>query len=179
MELQGIEIEVLVGDDIPDELFGPMYSFYLSTIRARPWGRRYLCPEFFELIRERFRHRLCFVVARHGGELIAGAFNVQKGEALYGRYWGASVDVRHLHFNVCYYAGAEHCINAGLRRFEPGAGGDYKQLRGFDAEPTRSLHFLSDPRLSAAVGRFLATERADADETIEWMRDRSALKHQP
>jgi predicted N-acyltransferase len=177
MELQEIQIEALVGDDIPDELFGPMYSFYLSTIRVRPWGRQYLRPKFFELLRERFRHRLCFVVARHRGEPIAGAFNVQKGDALYGRYWGANVEVRHLHFNVCYYAGAEHCIRAGLQRFEPGAGGDYKQLRGFDAQPTRSLHFLSDPRLSAAGCRFLAAERADADETIEWMRDRSALKH--
>ena len=47
-------------------------------------------------------------------------------------------DVRHLHFNVCYYAAIEHCIARGLRRFEPGAGGEFKQLRGFEATPPRA-----------------------------------------
>ena len=84
----------------------------------------------------------------------------QKGDALYGRYWGALQPLRHLHFNVCYYAGIEHCIERGLARFEPGAGGEYKQLRGFDATPTWSCHFLADPRLADAVRRFLERERA-------------------
>ena len=40
-----------------------------------------------------------------------------------------------------------------MPRFEPGAGGEYKQLRGFDPQPTRSAHFLRDPRLAQAVGQ--------------------------
>ena len=32
-------------------------------------------------------------------------------------------------------------------RFEPGAGGNYTQVRGFDAQPTWSAHDLADPRL--------------------------------
>ncbi|UCE86786.1 MAG: N-acetyltransferase, partial [Deltaproteobacteria bacterium] len=71
----------------------------------------------------------------------------------------------------------DHCIRSGLRRFEPGAGGDYKQLRGFDARPTRSAHFIRDPRLAEAVGRFLERERGEVDETIDWLTERSALKH--
>ena len=55
----------------------------------------------------RWKHRLAFVVARRGGEILAGTFNVRKGDVLYGRYWGAFEDVRHLHFNVCYYAAIE------------------------------------------------------------------------
>ena len=176
VEREGIEIETLVADEIPDDLFEPMYRFYLSTIEARPWGRQYLNPELFDLLRQRFRHRLCFVVARRDGAPIAGAFNVQKGDALYGRYWGAGEYVRHLHFGVCYYAGIEHCIRHGLARFEPGAGGSYKQLRGFDARPTRSLHFLSDERLAAAVARFLREEREETRQTIDWLAERSALK---
>ena len=101
---------------------------------------------------------------------------MQKGDALYGRYWGADSYVRHLHFNVCYYAAIEHCIREGLARFEPGAGGDYKQLRGFDAQPTFSLHFLREPRLAQAVERFLAEERSEAEHTIGWLREHSALK---
>jgi predicted N-acyltransferase len=118
-------------------------------------------------------------VARRDGRVIAGTTNVVKGDTFYGRYWGALEPARHLHFNVCYYAAIEHCIEAGLRRFEPGAGGDYKYLRGFDAHPTYSLHFLAEPRLAAAVARFLDAERAEAARVIEHLRTESPLKPGP
>jgi predicted N-acyltransferase len=176
MERQGLRVEVLSGDEIPDALFPPMFEFYLSTVQQRVWGRQYLNERFFELMRQRFRERLCFAVAWSGDEPIAGTFNVEKGDALYGRYWGARREVRHLHFNVCYYAAIDYAIRKGLGRFEPGAGGDYKQLRGFDAQPTFSLHYVAEPRFAAAVSRFLDAERAEAAETIDWLRERSALK---
>jgi len=173
---QAVRIEVFTGEEIPDALFEQMYRFYLATIRVRSWGRQYLTLQFFELLRERYRDRLVFMVAYHAGEPIAGTFNVRKGDALYGRYWGTLRPLRHLHFNVCYYAAIEYCIKNGIQRFEPGAGGDYKQVRGFDAHPTLSGHFLSDPRLAAAVKQFLNRERVHADETITWLREQSALK---
>lgn len=173
---QDVRVEALAGDEIGDELFEPMYRFYLSTIHDRAWGRQYLNPDFFELLRERFRSRLVFVVALRSGVPIAGAFNVAKGETLYGRYWGSDEHVRNLHFEVCYYAGIEHCIERGLSRFEPGAGGEYKQLRGFDARPTWSSHFVLDPRLRAAIDRFLEAERHEAAAAIDLLQERSALK---
>lgn len=179
MEKQGVTIRTYTGAEITPDLVDPMFTFYLETIHARAWGRQYLNREVFELLVERFRDRLCFVIAEHGGEKIAGTFNVEKGDALYGRYWGATRMVRHLHFNVCYYAAVEHCIERGLARFEPGAGGEYKQVRGFDAQPTYSAHYVADPRLAAAIERFLESERAQAEGTIDWYRDRSALKPNP
>ena len=103
--------------------------------------------------------------------------NVEKGGVLYGRYWGATRPLRHLHFNVCYYAAIEHCIEAGIRRFEPGAGGDYKFLRGFDARPTFSLHHLADARLAEAVAQSLEWERARARLALDQLQRNSALKH--
>jgi predicted N-acyltransferase len=173
---QQVTIETFAGDAISSELIEPMYRFYLSTIRSRAWGRQYLNRTTFELLIERFRDRLVFVVAEQAGEKIAGTFNVRKGEALYGRYWGALRQVRHLHFNVCYYAAIEYCIEHGLDRFEPGAGGEYKQVRGFDASPTFSSHFLADPRLGAAIEQFLESERSQAEDAIDWYRQNSALK---
>jgi predicted N-acyltransferase len=173
---QGVEIATLSGDEIGAELVDPMYAFYRTTVRAHSYGRQYLNKRSFELLIERFRHRLVLVVASQGGERIAGTFNVEKSGVLYGRYWGATRMVRHLHFNVCYYAAVEHCIARGLTRFEPGAGGEYKQLRGFDAAPTCSAHFLADPRLSAAVEQFLVRERTQAENTIDWYLEHSALK---
>jgi predicted N-acyltransferase len=175
---QSVTTEVHHGDSIPDDVFDPMFQCYRTTVDAHYYGRRYLNREFFELLRERFRHRLCFIVARHGGEIVAGTTNVVKGDALYGRYWGDLRPFRFLHFDVCYYAAIEHCIEAGLARFEPGAGGDYKFLRGFDPQPTYSLHYLADPRLARAIERYLESERADAKHTLEVLHRHSQLKQE-
>jgi predicted N-acyltransferase len=173
---QGIRVEALVGGQIPDALFTAMYRCYRANVDAHFYGRRYLNARFFELLRERFRERLCFLVARRGDEVLAGTTNVRKGDALYGRYWGALAPVRHLHFDVCYYAAIEWCIEAGVQRFEPGAGGEQKLLRGFDPQPTRSLHFLAEARLARAVARHLEAERAQADHALDALRGVSALK---
>lgn len=175
---QGIEIVAHVGDEIPDALFPRMYELYLTTVDKYVYGRRYLTRRFFEMLPQRFRHNLCFITARRGGELVAGTFNVQKGGALYGRYWGTHEELRFLHFNVCYYATIEHCIAHGMERFEPGAGGEFKWLRGFDPEPTRSMHWLRDPRLAAAVQRFVQAERREIDRVRRAMLEQSQLKRQ-
>jgi predicted N-acyltransferase len=171
-----IEIVTLAGDEIPDALFRRMFTLYRTTIDKLPWGQQYLDWRFFELARARLRSRLCFIVARQDGEVIAGTFNVQKGDALYGRYWGAVRELRYLHFNVCYYAAIEYCIAHGLRRFEPGAGGEFKLLRGFDATRTDSMHWITDPRFADAVRRFLVQERRAVTRELGWYAERSALR---
>jgi hypothetical protein len=176
LEAQGVEIVALAGADIPDALFPRMFELYRCTVDRLPWGQRYLNPRFFELARERLHERLCFIVARRAGEVVAGTFNVQKGDTLYGRYWGAAQPLRHLHFNVCYYAAIEHCIRHGLVRFEPGAGGDFKQLRGFEPRATESMHFVCDRRLRAAVGEFLRCERRAVAREMRWLDERTALR---
>jgi len=176
LERSDVRIEVLEGEAIPDSLFEHMFGFYQANVQDKVWGRQYLNRRFFELLAQRFRRRLSFVVAWRGDQPIAGTLNVRKGDSLYGRYWGGETRIPYLHFNVCYYAAVEHCIRQGILRFEPGAGGDYKQLRGFDAVPTWSLHFVADPRLREAVGRFLSMERKEAEHTIDWLRENSAFK---
>jgi predicted N-acyltransferase len=173
---QGIRVEAVCGAEIPDELFAPMFRCYRSTVDQHVYGRRYLNARFFELLRERFRERLCFFVARRGDEIVAGTTNVVKGGTFYGRYWGALEPVRHLHFDVCYYAAIEWCIERGIERFEPGAGGSQKLMRGFDPQPTRSLHLLAEPRLARAVARHLEAEREEAQRALGSLRAVSALK---
>ncbi len=176
MDQLGVTIEAHTGEEITDELFSYMYRLYKAHIDKLYWGRQYLRAGFFDLLAERFRKNLCFVAARHQGEIIAGTINVQKSRVMYGRYWGCFHELRHLHFNVCYYAAIAHCIQNGLVRFEPGAGGDFKRLRGFDPQPTISMHFLAEPRFAEAVGRFLERERDQVDQTIDWLRQDSELK---
>jgi len=173
---QGVEITAHVGDEITEDLVPVMFRLYRATVDHRPWGHRYLNAEFFRDIVGRFRDRLCFILARQRGRIVAGTFNVQKGDALYGRYWGTLVSLRHLHFNVCYYAAIEHCIGHGLSRFEPGAGGEFKQMRGFDAQETRSMHYIQDQRFRAAVRDFLRRERRAVQHDIEWLDANTALR---
>lgn len=176
---QGVTIEAIAGEAIPDDLFAPMFHLYKSTIDKLYWGRQYLNEALFDLLRRRWKRRLCFFVARRAGRVVAGSFTVFKGNTLYGRYWGAFEELRFLHFNVCYYASIEHCLSTGLRRFEPGAGGEFKYLRGFDAHPTESAHFLRDPRLAAAVGDYLRRERAAVGNDIDWLAQHSAVVRDP
>lgn len=179
MDEQGVKIDVLSGNAIPDELLPRMYALYKAHIDKLYWGRQYLQPRFFDLLGQRFKRNLCFVVARYQDDIIAGTFNVQKNGVFYGRYWGAFRELRHLHFNVCYYAAIDHCIKNRFVRFEPGAGGDFKRLRGFDPQPTVSMHFFVDSRLAAAVSRFLERERDQIHRTIDYLHEESELKHAP
>ena len=176
LDAQGVEIRVHVGADVPADVAPLVFRLYRATVDDNPWGQRYLTLPFFERVLDRFRDRVCLVLARQGGKVIAGTFNVQKGDALYGRYWGALEMLRYLHFNVCYYAAIEHCIGAGLARFEPGAGGEFKHLRGFDATATESMHWIRDRRLRAAIADYLTRERAAVADEIEWYDEKTARR---
>jgi predicted N-acyltransferase len=173
---QGVAIAEHVGDAITVDLLYAMFALHDATVDRNPWGAQYLNPRFYELACERLRHRLVLIAARRDGAVVGATLNVEKAGVLYGRYWGAREEVRHLHFNVCYYAGIDYCIRRGLRRFEPGAGGEYKLLRGFDATPTTSMHRLRDRRLAAAVARFLDDEREAVDAEIAYLTSKTALK---
>ena len=63
-----------------------------------------------------------------------------------------------------------------MQRFEPGAGGEYKWLRGFDPALTRSMHYLAHPGLRKAVGDFLTRERREVEAWIAEGSERGQLK---
>ena len=69
---QGVTIETLVGEAIPMELAPLAYRLYRTTVDTNPWGQRYLNERLFAVLFERWRGRLCLVLARCGGEVIAG-----------------------------------------------------------------------------------------------------------
>jgi predicted N-acyltransferase len=100
-------------------------------------------------------------------EMLASALFFQGERSLYGRYWGALKDVPCLHFELCYYAGIERCIALGLERFDAGAQGEHKLLRGFEPVSTQSFHFIRHPDFRAAIDGFLSQER----EYIEQYRE--------
>jgi predicted N-acyltransferase len=158
----GIAVETLAPEEHTREIARTMHALYASTIdKHGMWGRLYLNERFFDSMIDRFRDRLAWVVARdvRTREIVGGAFNVARGRRLYGRYWGARVDVPFLHFVVCYYAGILHSLKHGIDVFEPGAGGEHKLARGFVPTLTHSAHWLADPRLRSVIAPWLERER--------------------
>lgn len=174
----GVDIEVRTGRDIDEESVEAAFTFYLSTVDKFVWGRRYLNREFFFRVAETMPEHLHLVMARDrsSGRLIGGAFNLLGKDALYGRYWGATEERPFLHFNVCFYAGIRECIARGLARFEPGAGGEHKHSRGFEATITHSAHTILDPTFDSVVRDFLDRERRAIVQSVERAREISGMR---
>jgi predicted N-acyltransferase len=167
VEGAGVRVEPLEPTRIDEAAARMLHLLYASTVDRFTWGRMYLNERFFQLVAERFRDRLAPIVARDDrGEIVAAAFNVSGKKRLYGRYWGARVEVPYLHFVVCYYAGIRYCLERGLDVFEPGAGGEHKRPRGFVPTITRSAHWLADVRMRQALAPYLARERERVAELV-------------
>lgn len=175
----GIIIRPFEGDDLTRTQMRTMFRLYKGHVDRHYYGRQYLTAEFFDEMQRRFAPHVCLMLAERNGKIIAGTFNIRDGTAMYGRYWGAFEDQPFLHFNVCYYSAIEHCIGLGLERFEAGAGGSFKQLRGLDPEPTGSVHYIVEGRFRRAVERFLHQEREMIRQKREMLLDGSQLKRTP
>jgi predicted N-acyltransferase len=176
MTQQGVAIRALQGDELTQSHVRTMFRLYKGHVDNLYYGRQYLTREFFDAVLKRFAQHLCLIFAERDGRIIAGTFNVRSDHVLYGRYWGAFEERPFLHFNVCYYSAIEHCIRSGWERFEAGAGGSFKQLRGLDPEPTASMHFIVDQRFVQAVARYLKQERQLIREKREHLLDGSQIK---
>src|SRR5699024_3568412 len=101
-----------------------------------------------------------YFVACHGDVPVGMAFMLLDDTTLYGRHWGSADDYHSLHFETCYYAGIEYCIEHGLACFDAGAQGEHKLRRGFEPVATWSAHCMAEPQLAAAVSDFVEREGA-------------------
>ena len=173
---QGIAIRAIEGDELTAAQLRIMFQLYKGHIDRLYYGRQYLTQEFFDELSRRFASRICLIFASRDSRTIAGTFNIQDHAVLYGRYWGAFEEERYLHFNVCYYSAIEHCIRKGLQRFEAGAGGSFKQLRGLDPQPTTSMHYIVEERFRQAVQRHLHRERDFVNGKQAMLLERSQIK---
>ena len=153
-----VRIERLRGEDIRPEHWDAFWVFYQDT-GARKWGSPYLTRAAFDLLHERMGESLLLVLAFADSEPIAGALNFIGNDALYGRYWGCTRDVRFLHFELCYYQAIDAAIEMGLDRVEAGAQGGHKIARGYEPVETVSAHWIADPGFRSAVADFLERER--------------------
>lgn len=165
----GLEITLRSGAEISEAHWDAFFAFYMET-SSRKWGRPYLNREFFSRLGATMGERCLLVMAERAGQPIAGALHMIGGDCLYGRYWGALEHCPYLHFELCYYQAIDYAIAHGLARAEAGAQGEHKLARGYLPVTTYSLHWIQDPRLEAAVRRFLEAERREIDLVSEELR---------
>ena len=154
-----VEILHLRGGDIRPEHWDAFWVFYQDT-GARKWGSPYLTREAFDLFQSRMADSLLLILALQDGAPIAGALNFIGRDALYGRYWGCTRQVKFLHFELCYYQAIDAAIALGLSRVEAGAQGGHKLARGYEPVTTLSAHWIADPGFRDAVSEFLERERS-------------------
>ena len=166
---EGIRFRALTGSEIDDAQMDEIYAIHATTFMAR--GQYpYLTRDFFREICANLGEALWVLLAMRGEEAIACAIFFRDEQTLYGRYWGANGRYHSLHFETCFYQAIEHCIEAGIDRFEPGAQGEHKLRRGFDPVATWSHHWVADPAFASAIGNYLDNERDWLDEYIDAAR---------
>lgn len=171
----GVAIKRLRGEEIAPEHWDAFWLFYQDT-GARKWGRPYLTRAAFDLFAERMGERILMVLAFKDGEPVAGALNFIGADALYGRYWGCSIDKPFLHFELCYYQAIDAAIELGVDRVEAGAQGGHKLARGYEPVETTSAHFFADTGFRTVVADYLQREREGVVVDRNYLSERTPFK---
>ncbi|MBK3758561.1 MULTISPECIES: GNAT family N-acetyltransferase [Stutzerimonas stutzeri group] len=155
---QGIVFDWREGHQLSEAEWDFVYACYANTYQVRGQAP-YLSRAFFSLLAERMPQAIRVVLAQQSTRPVAMAFSLRDDSGLYGRYWGCLAEFDRLHFETCFYQGIDQAIADGLQRFDAGAQGEHKLIRGFEPVITRSWHYLQHPGLRAAVTDFLQQER--------------------
>lgn len=173
----GIAFDVRRGAEITEadwDFFARCYDNTYREHRSTP----YLSRAFWaEMARAMPEHWLMFV-ARRGPERVAAsliAIDTERRVA-YGRYWGCTEPVAHLHFAACYHEPLDWCVRERFLRFEGGAQGEHKMARGLLPVTTTSAHWLRHPGFADAVARFLERETAGVEAYVGELRERNPFR---
>lgn len=172
---EGLDIRLLIGGDIKPEHWDAFWRFYQDT-GMRKWGTPYLTRAAFALMGERMADRIALVLAYLDGEAVAGALNFIGAHTLFGRYWGALVDLPFLHFELCYYQAIDLAIALRLDRVEAGAQGGHKLARGYEPVRTTSAHFIAHQGFREAIADFLERERKGVAQDQFWLGERTPFR---
>jgi len=159
----GLTLRTIRGDELSDFQCLSFYRLYENTC-LRKWGSPYLNLDFFRLLAKRLGPKLVVMLAQDGeGRYVAGAWNLQGEDTLFGRNWGSFQHYDMLHFEVCYYRAIEYAIDQGLAKVEAGAQGTHKIQRGYRPRAVYSAHYLRSPEFARAVEEYLHSERQETD----------------
>lgn len=160
---QNLEVKRLTGEEISTDWWHFFYGVYENTYLKKNGTSGYLTDSFFQQLGSTMTDQVMMVTATHNQQKVAAALFFYDSHTLYGRYWGCIEEYACLHFELCYYQGIEFAIEKQLRRFDAGAQGDHKLVRGFEPCKTYSAHWIKHPQFADAIKQFLAQEQSHVD----------------
>ena len=152
------------------------FSIFYNKTFVEKWSTPTLNIEFFKTIAQTLPEQVILIMASEAGQNIAGSLLFKSDHTLFGRHWGCIKEVKHLHFETCFYQGIEYAIDNGLTTFEPGAGGEHKIARGFEPVKTLSSHWLADNPFEEAIERYIEEEAQLIDHYIADCKHHSPYK---
>jgi predicted N-acyltransferase len=177
----GLAIEVRHGDEIDPWEWPALHALYASTFEKFN-NLAVISAACFAELAQALGRRMVLFIARDAQAPVALSLCLRSNETLYGRYWGCLGNYHSLHFELCFYQGIAYCLRQGLRRFEPGAGGEHKIARGFSPTLVHSAHWIADPAMRALIGEHLARQRGavcayrdEAADHLPFRQDRTAF----
>ena len=152
-----------------------MFRFYRATVDDHSWGRQYLNRASSSCCASASASGSASCVARRGGELVAGHRQRRRRATRSTAATGArSQPLRHLHFNVCYYAAIEHCIAQRARALRARRRRRVQAAARLRRDADLELPLPRRPP-PARRGRALPrAERGEAGRTIEWFAEHTA-----
>jgi uncharacterized protein len=168
----GLRIGMFSGTALNAKAWRDVHALYTTTFDAKG-NHAALTEAFFQYLRSELGDAVQLALACEGEDIVAMALFLRSATTLYGRYWGAGVDLPDLHFELCYYQGIEYAISQGLESFQPGAQGEHKLARGFMPVRTHSRHYVLHEGFRSAVRRALAHEREGMDAYADELLDHS------
>jgi predicted N-acyltransferase len=174
----GVSFEALQGTQISAADWDYFYECYVLTYQEHR-STPYLSRSFFaEVARTLPEHWLLFIARRNGQRVASSlvALDPQQKVA-YGRYWGSTEYIAHLHFAACYFEPLDWCVQHQYRRFEGGAQGEHKMARGLLPVKTTSAHWLRHAGFADAVAQFLDQEKAGIGEYMDVLEARSPFRN--
>ena len=171
----GVSFRWLRGAEIGPAELGFFYDCYCRTY-FQHGNPPYLNRNFFERAHREQPDAFVLVLAERDGEPVAVALNLAGGDALYGRYWGATEYVPGLHFETCYMQSIAYCIAHGINRFEGGAQGEHKMARGLLPTPTWSAHWVAHPGFAEAIQNFLDEETSAVTDYLGELESHTPFK---
>lgn len=156
----GLTFEFISGQEVTEAQWLEFSQCYRHTYLKRSGHDGYLTSAFFLQIGASMGDSIRLLrVCDKQGQCVASALYFVSSTHLYGRYWGALVDIPGLHFEACYYQGIEYAIEQGLTCFDAGAQGEHKVARGFEPVAMHSFHEIKHSQFRVAIKDYCQQER--------------------
>ena len=159
----------------------PCTAFTPRRSTALLRATRYLNLRFFDSRRRRFAERLAWVFAKNrAGELVAGAFNVEKDDAPLRPLLGLAPSSRTSRSSTSTSATTTASASAcerGLDVFEPGAGGEHKRRGASCPTVTHSAHWIEDRKMRGILLSHVERERERVRQIVDGDSHGRRLSH--